>query len=319
MGLTMLSTLTQELETILLAYLVAKQDDRLGLFDVLMDKVAEDGSVKGSTTLHFNRFGFVGTETYTEASRTLTDGTAVAGAAVDITAEQKTLNVKELAGPYNGAAVGPLGITEGMLKMSLHNIAEKVGPALNRDYKRFREVQARTLALATTKYVTSDTNSSTNEGAVVVSKPATYSWLTEIRRRLAEDCKVDPHANGRYLGFITPRHTKELLNDADVKQAMATRPDAAQVVGYVGTLAGIDLFEYTFMPTKGVGAGGAVTGYQSIFCGSQKPGAYYQHEAVSVRLKDDTDYGRQMNTIWKEFAGYADRWAADHVVRGITT
>jgi hypothetical protein len=307
-------------ETILATYLVLKTDDKLGIFESgLAAKVAEDGSVQGSTTLHFNRFDFVGTETYTTASRALTDGTAISGTPVALSAAQKTLNVQELAGPYNGTAVAPIGITEGMLKMSMHSLAERIGPALMRDYKRFRDAVVRDLALASTVYVTGGaTPSLTNEGAIAAAQAATYAWLTEVRQQLA-DRKVPPFANERYRGFIQPRHTKELLRDADVKAAMNTRPDAAQIVGYIGTLAGIDLYEWTFIPTKGVGAGGAVVGYQSIFFGGIPGVGLYQHEAVSVRVKDDTDYGRQLNTVWKEFAGYADAWASDVIVRGITT
>jgi hypothetical protein len=322
MALTTLATLTQELETILATYLVPKTDDRLGFFESgICGEVAPAGSVSGSNTLHFNRFDYVGTETYSTASRTLTDGTAISGTPVALSAAQKTLNVIEFAGPYNGSGVAPIGITEGMLKTSLHDLASRIGPALQRDYKRFRDAVCRDICLASTSYMSGGaTPSSTNEGTVTAGgQKATYAWITEVRQALADKKVPAFGANGRYRGFIMPRHTKELLNDSDVKAAFNTRPDAAQITGYVGTLAGIDLYEMTFIPTKGVGSAGGVTGYQAIFFGEIPGCGMYQHEPVSVRVKDDTDYGRQLNTIWKEFAGYADAWASDVIVRGLTT
>ncbi len=305
----------------LLAYLVPKPDDAIQVFDSgLMTPVAEQGSVKGSTTLHVDQFGFTGSGgTMTETARRLTDGTDVSGTPVGMSATQYALTVREYGGLHDGANVAPLGITELMLDTATHDLAAKIGPHLMRDYRYWRDQVAIGLALTTTTYWTAGaTPSNTNQATVTAGQKASYNWLTEIRANLAGN-KIPGFGNGRYRGFIQPRQTKELLQDADVKQAMATRTDAAQIVGYIGTLAGIDLYEATNLGTTGIGSAGGVTGYNALFYGAFAPCGYYEHLGVSARVNKNDDYGRKYLTIWKEHAAYGALDVNTMAVKGWST
>lgn len=321
MAITTTASFTQELESMLMAFTTPKPDDQLSIFaSGLMGEVASPGSVVGSTTLHVNQFGWTGSGgTFTESARRLTDGTDVSGTPVGMSATQYSLTLREYGGPHDASNVAPLGITELMLGVGTHNLAQKIGPHLLRDYMYWRDQVALGLAMTTTSYWTAGaTPSSTNQATVTAAQKASYTWLTEIRANLASN-KVPTFGNGRYRGFIQPRQTKELLQDSDVKQAMATRPDGAPIVGYVGTLAGIDLYEATNLGTTGIGAGSAVTGYNSVFFGAVAPCGYYQHMGMTPRLNNNNDYGRKYLTIWKEHAAYAALDVNTYAIKGFST
>lgn len=321
MAITTTSSFTTELENALLAYLTPKPDDKLQVFNSgIITPVATPGSVKGATTLHVNQFGWTGSGgTFTESARRLTDGTDVSGTPVGMSATQYTLTVREYGGPHDASNVAPLGITELMLDVGTHELAAKIGPHLLRDYLYWRDQVAIALALTTTSYWTAgSTPSNTNQATVTAAQKASYTWLTEIRANLAAN-KVPTFENGRYRGLIQPRQTKELLQDSDVKQAMATRTDGAPIVGYVGTLAGIDLYEATNLGTTGIGSGSAVTGYNSLFFGGVAPCGFYQHMAMTPRLNKNDDYGRKYLTIWKEHAAYAALDVNTYAVKGWST
>lgn len=324
MAITTTSSFTTELENMLLMELIPKPDDKLQVFDSgLMAQAAPDGSVKGATTLHVNQFGWTGSAgTMTEAARRLTDGTDVSGTPVGMSATQYTLTVREYGGPHDATNVAPLGITELMLDVATHDLAAKIAPHLLRDYRYWRDQVAINLALTTTTYWTAGaTPSNSNQATVTANQAATYKWLTEIRANLAGN-KIPAFPNGRYRGFISPRQTKELLQDTAVT-ALATgtggRTDAPPIQGYVTTLAGIDLFEATNLGTTGIGSGGAVTGYNAIFFGAYAPCAYYQHKTMSPRVNKNDDYGRKYLTIWKEHAAYAALDINTFCVKGWST
>ncbi len=321
MAITTTSSFTTELENMLLAFVTPKPDDQLSIFTSgLVTPVAAPGSVKGSTVLHVNQFGWTGSGgTFTEAARRLTDGTDVSGTPVGMSATQYTLNVREYGGPHDATNVAPLGITELMLDVGTHELAAKIGPHLLRDYLYWRDLVALNLALTTTSYWTAGTTpSNSDQATVAAAEKASYSWLTEIRANLAAN-KVPAFGNGRYRGFIQPRQTKELLQDSDVKQAMATRPDGAPITGYIGTLAGIDLYEATNLGTTGIGAGSAVTGYNSVFFGAVAPIGMYQHMPMTPRLNKNDDYGRKYLTIWKEHAAYGALDVNTYAIKGFST
>jgi hypothetical protein len=321
------SSFTQELENALLAFLVAKPDDRYGLFDVVSKEVAPPGSIQGSKTIHVDQFNWTGSSgTFDESSRRLTDGTDISGTPVGMSAGQFTLTLREYGGPHDSSNVAPLGITELMLSIATHDLAAKIGPHLLRDYRRWKDAVCRDICLTSTSYMTGGSSpSSTNEGTVTSGQKATFAWLTEVAAMLKTNL-APAMPNGRYMGFISPRHTKELLQDSDVKQVFqgggALRQDIPTINGYVGTLAGIDLFELTTIVTKGVGSGSAVTGYQAIFCGDRDGlpcCGHYDHLAVTPRVNKNDDYGRKYLTIWKEHAAYGALDVNTACVRGITT
>lgn len=324
MAITTTSSFTQELENALLAFTTPKPDDRLSIFGSgLMTEVAPVGSVKGSTVLRVNQFGWTGSGgTMTESARRLTDGTDVSGTPVGMSATQYTLNVREYGGPHDATNVAPLGITELMLDVGTHDLAAKIGPHLLRDYNYWRDQVALNLALTSTSYWTAGaTPSNTNQATVTAAQKATYAWLTEIAATLGTN-KVPKFANGTYRGFISPRQKKELQQDADLKQAFASRADSPLLIGgadYIATIAGIELYEATNLGTTGIGAGSAVTGYNALFYGAVAPCGFYQHKAMNPRLNKNDDYGRKYLTIWKEHAAYAALDVNTYAVKGFST
>jgi len=316
MALTTTATLTQEFVEALSMEMLPKSDDKYPFHaSGLCYEPYSPGSMRGANVIDIQQPVLVG-GTMTEASRRLTEGTDLATTGIAITETRFQLTVREYGGPHDGTNVQPLGITEFMLKRASHDLLTDLGGKLRRDYLRWRDAVVRDLALGTTSLVLSD--AAATEGNIVVSKPASYAWLTRVRKKLA-DLLIAPQANGRYTGFVSTKDYADLLNDADVKTAMVYRDDAMQFSGYIGTVCGIDLYEVTYMPTKGVGAASAVTGYQSIFFGVNPPLGYYEAMGVSPRVSTNNDFGRKQLLAWVSHEAYGALDINNFVVRGIST
>lgn len=317
MALNTTATLTQEFVDALAMEMLPKPDDTYQFFSSpgLIHEPFSPGSKAGTKQILMNQPAFPGAG-FAEADRRTTEATRYAGGTpLSITETQYPLVLREYGGPHDGVGPVPIGLSEFLIKSATSDLVSDVGGKLRRDYLRWRDAVIRDLALGTTSLVTAD---GTAEGAITAAKKASYEWLTRVRKTLKQKL-VPAGANGRYIGFLDPKDVTDLLNDADVKQAKATRDDAPVITGYIGTVAGFDLYEATTFPTKAVGAGGAVTGYQSFFHGTIPGIGHYTHQAATPRVDKNDDFGRMFLTMWFSEEAYGECDLDNAVVRGITT
>jgi hypothetical protein len=316
MALTTTATLTQEFVEALAMEMLPKPDDKYPFFDAgMLHQPYSPGSLSGANVIDIQQPVLPG-GTMTEAARRLTEGTALATTGLAITETRFQITVREYGGPHDGTNVQPFGITEFLLKRAAHDLLADLGGKLRRDYLRWRDAVVREMALATTNAVMS--SPSLAEGAITANIAASYAMLVRVRRALA-NALIPPLANGRYIGFVSTKDYADLLADADIKQAMATRDDAPVITGYIGTVCGIDLYEATYFLTKGVGAGQAVTGYQSLFFGGIPFIGYYSGMPVTPRVSTDNDFGRKQLLAWVAHEAYGPLDINNACVRGIST
>jgi hypothetical protein len=317
---------TDEFLDILNAEMLPRPDDRY-IWD-LMGCMKEYEAPKGVATsavtdkkLLVNKPTFIGAG-FSEAARRLTDGTDVGiGNPLGLDYDQFGIQVREYGGPYTAGgvnAVTPIGITEFTSERSLQNIAEEIGEKLRRDHVRWRNAVCRDLCLASTTVVLAD--SAAAEGNIVAGKGISWEFLRRLRKSL-EDLLIPPFPNGQYRYAIGTNDEANLYLDADVKDALKRRPelDEAFKVGYIGSVLGFDFVVDTTMPTKAVGAGGAVTGYQGVAHGAIPCIGHSTALAPQARRSELTDYGRKGLFIWKSHEGWGTLDLNNVCVRTITT
>lgn len=317
MAITTTGTLTQEFVDALSAEMIPKPDDQYPFWAGLNPYAPYGpGSVRGSNVIKMNQPALVG-GTMSETARRLTEGTDITTTPIAITEGQFSMTVREYGGPHDGSVVAPLGVTEFLRERAAKDLLADLGGKLRRDYIRWRDAVVRDIALTTTTSILADP--AATEANIVAAKAASAAWLARVRKQLATNLIPPLPSTGRWIGYITSKDVMELATDTTIAAAKQTRDDHPAITGYVTTVHGIDLFEATYMPTKGVGSGGAVTGYQSIFIGTLPTQGYYQGKSVSVRRNNNDDFGRKDLLAWVSHEAYGALDINAAAVRGLTT
>jgi N4-gp56 family major capsid protein len=239
--------------------------------------------------------------TFTEVSRRLTEGTPVSATPQAATMGQVTVTIREYAGPHDGAAVAPIGITDFLKRRATHNLVEYVGTLLRRDRNKLVDHVISDLLLATT-HVT--TPGDVAEGSLVAGSKLTEDELSEMLRKLQER-NIPTFSNGLYMCVMSPKHFEDLRADTKFRESVRyLGTEGALVSGHVANHGGFMMVISSNIPTAGVGAGGAVTGYRGVAFGPQAIGWGIGMDAEARRSKDD-DYGREDRVLWIAHEGWA--------------
>lgn len=314
MALTMVTNLTQEVFDAIAAEMLIKADDNLTFLQQVTPMEPQQWE-PGAKTLQFNQPDLP-TGVYSETSRRLTEGTPITANSKAITMATKILTLREYAGPYDSGAVTPFGITEKMVKMAKHELIPMLGQFMRRDRNKFLDNVRRDDMLLASLVQTPDDSA---EGVVASGQAATGLWLRKLNKKM-KDNLVPTFPNGRWKIIINTRQEAELKSDPEVNKAFREWATANPIIlsGQLGTYEGFDIFVDTLMPTKGVGAGGAVTGYQAVAFGPYHLGQGTVM-APSIREADDTDFQRQQRILWISLEAFGPLYVDLYVVRGITT
>lgn len=314
MPLTSTTTLTQELMDLISAEMLIAPDD-LYLFyaNGPIQRADSDAVVPGVNVINFNR-PTLPTGTYTETSRRLTDGTAVNLTSIAIAMTQVGLTIREYAGPHDGTQVTPFGVTEFLRNRAKHNVVAIIGEFMRRDRNRFLDVTIRDLLLASAQVFTPN---GAAEGAITAGQLMTVAALRGLNK-VMKDAKIPTWANGKWRLILNTRDEQNLKADTEYREAyryFVMQNPAFD--GHVMSFEGFDIMITTNISTKGVGAGAAVTGYQGAAFGPYGIGHGVAMEP-SVRMADDTDFGRLERMIWKSEECVGTLYS-DLIYRTITT
>ncbi len=312
MALTTTSSLSQDVQDMIAAEMLIVPDDEFQFLKLGPVESKDAEIAPGTNVVHFD-VPTLPTGTYTEASRRLTEGTAVPSTSLAIAMTQVDLTVREYAGPHDGSAINPFGVTEFLVKRAKHDIVKLVGSFLRRDYNKFLNKTIMDLLLAASNAVIVG---GVAEGSVTASQAASAAWLSAVNKKL-KDQLVPTFPNGRWRGIINTKQESELKQDPTIREQLRYTSNNPLFAGYIGTWENIDLAVDTLMPTKAVGSGGAVTGYQATFFGPYGIGQGITLQP-SVREADDTDFQRQQRLIWLSHQAIGTLYSG-LLVRGITT
>lgn len=313
MGLTTVAGLTQETFDAIAAEMLIKADND---FVFLQQVEPQMGTVEpGAKTVTFNQPDLP-TGTYTEASRRLTEGTAITANSKAITMSTKTLTLREYGGPYDGSAVTPFGVTEKLRKMAKHDVVPLIGQFMRRDRNKWLDYIRRESMLAATLVQTPDDS---DEGVIAAGQGASAAWLRRMNKKM-KDNLVPTFANGRWKLIITTQQEQELKTDPEIQAAFREFAAANPILqrGQLGFYENFDIYVDTLMYTKSVGSGGLITGQQSVAFGPYHLGTLTVMPP-EIREADDTDFGRMQRIMWISIEAHGPLYVADYVVRGITT
>lgn len=239
--------------------------------------------------------------TFTEVSRRLTEGTPVSSTVLAATMGQVTVTIREYAGPHSGAEVQAIGISDFLKRRATHDLVQYVGTLLRRDRNKFVDHVISDLLLTTT-HVT--TPGDVAEASLVAGAKLTEDELSEMLRKLQER-NIPTFSNGMYLCVMSPKHFEDLRADTKFRESVRyLGAEGALVSGHVANHAGFMLVISSNIPTAGVGAGGAVTGYRGVACGPGAIGHAIGMPVEARRSKND-DFGREDRVLWVAHEGWA--------------
>lgn len=313
MALATSATLTQEFVDMLSAELLPREDDRYPFYENGPIMKQDDEATQPGKVILFDR-PVLPTGTFTEASRRLTEGTAIGTDSLAVTMDQVSLTVREYAGPHDGSAIKPFGITEFLKKRAKHDLVGLIGSHMRRDRIKFLDQTIMDLLLAATTVVTPN---GVTEAAIAAGQVATASWLRALNKTM-KDALIPTFPNGNWRLIINTRDEQNLLADTEYREANRYLGLQNPVFkGHIGTFAGFDIMSSTRFPTKAVGAASAVTGYQGVAFGPYGVGHGVGMEP-QIRAANDTDFGRQERVLWVAHECFGTLMA-NMLVRTITT
>lgn len=295
MAVTSTTSLTQELMDLISAEMLIQPDD-LYLFyaNGPIQRADSDAVVPGVNVINFNR-PTLPTGTYTETSRRLTDGTVVDTTGIAIAMTQVSLTIREYAGPHDGTAVRPFAVTEFLKNRAKHNVVALIGEFMRRDRNKFLDVTIRDLLLASSNVFTPD---GSTEATITAGQVMTVAAIRSLNKTM-KDAKIPTYPNGRWRLMLNTRDEQNLKSDEEYREAMRYFVQQNPVFdGHVMSFEGFDIMVTTHISTDTVGAGDAVTAYQGAAWGPYGIGHGVAKEP-SVRMADDTDFGRLERMIWK--------------------
>ena len=252
--------------------------------------------------------------TFTETSRRLTEGTVVSANPQAATMGQVTITIREYAGPHDSTNVAPIGITDFLKRRAKHDLVQYVGTLLRRDRNKFVDHVVSDLLLTTTNV---STPSGTAEGSLTAGAKLTEVMLAAMLRAL-QDRNIPTFANGQYMLVMSPKHFEDLRADTNFRESVRyLGAEGALVQGHVANHGGFMIVISSNIPTKGVGAGSAVTGYQGVAFGPGAIGHGIGMDAEARRSQND-DFGREDRVLWIAHEGWA-LLDTDFVQRLVTT
>ncbi len=246
--------------------------------------------------------------TMTEASRALTEGTAIGSTPVAATLGQVSLTLKEFAGPHNGTDVVPLGITDFLKRRAEHDLVEYCGLLLRRDRNAWLDrVLCDKLLTTTNQTIGSGGAGGATTGTMTLDgNLLTDADLAVIKRKLMVR-NIPTFPTGMYGLVISPQHEENLRADSqfrEIARYLAASPGNILCSGHIADYGGFHIVVSNNIPTVAVGSGGSVTGYQALAFGPGALGWAIGMDAEARRSKSD-DFGREDRLIWISHEAFA--------------
>jgi hypothetical protein len=239
----------------------------------------------------------------TEASRRLTEGTAVSATPQAVTMGQVPLTCREYAGPHDGSNVAPVAITDFLKRRSKHDLVEYLGVLLRRDRNAWLDLVLCNLLLSTSN-VSNGSGAASLSTATAGSNPLIDDDLAAIKLAL-QSRNIPRFSDGFYCLVISPQHEADLRKDDQFREIVRYQAAAGPLTqGHLGDYNGFHILVSNNVPTAGVGSGGSVTGYQGVAFGPQAVGWGIGMEAEARRSKAD-DFGREDRLLWISHEAFA--------------
>lgn len=268
---------------------------------------------KDGHTLRFNRPVFTDS-TYTEASRTIAASQSISTTAIDLSAEQVSLTIKRLAGPYGSASVQPYAVDRFDAEHSVHSLASTVGMHLARDRWKLMDTivggHFDTVASGYTLFPGDSNNAITTDASAFVAsvtgsqRPFDVETIFRAEEKL-QGANIPRFANGAYIAVLTPKQVRQLRSDPAFKQLAvfdSSRNPLAR--SFVASIGNVEIYTSSTNTTDS----GTVTGVtiqHGVMFGPSKVG-YANAGPARVASANEDNYGETAKVVWICYEGFAN-------------
>lgn len=268
--------------------------------------VAELGHRGVGHTIRINRPVFSGGG-YTEASRVIAQSTSISTTPIEIGAEQVSITVKRVAGPYasSGTAVQPYAIDRFDAGKSVHALASLVGLHLRRDRMTYLDTVVGLLYdSATTNIVRAGNLTADNQFPASGQQPLDLDTLLRAVETLS-NANIPRFADGRYMAILSPTQIRQLKTDPE--WASQAKEDVAYNLltggDYINVGTDLKIAQSNTIQRDTATVSGATIQRGLMF----GPGAigYGLDDACRVAAANEDNYGETAKVIWLAYEGLA--------------
>lgn len=251
-----------------------------------------DFAAKFGATMRFNRPSFA-TSTYTLASRIVGPNQTLSTTPVAVTAEQTSLTLLRLGGPYDSTnGVSPIAIENFDANMSVHKLVEVAGLTLVYDYHRTLEgIITGLLDLGTAIYP--GTASADSDFTAVSDFPMDVETIRRAEAT-ADTNSLPVFSDGYRIAVLHPTQILQLQSDDEYQKQAVFMPEYNTLKGYVKTISRTHIFRSPTLTETTNGTVKVCKGHficpQSLLVGMGRP--------VSVRQASDDNFGETPKILW---------------------
>lgn len=220
-----------------------------------------------------------------------------------LSASQFSITVAE-----HGYAVA---VSELLLNASFDDVMASASRLLGRNMALYLDESARNTLLQATSVIYgydklvggSITRISPYDKGAAAANRAGLTGTFDFTSALVKDAvetlatKNVPRLGETYVSFVHPHQSRRLRDDPEFIEVTKYAAPGNFMLGEIGRLNDVVFIETTQVKTLGVGAGGASSGYQSIFLGDN---AFGHAISLPVELRDGgiLDFGREHALAW---------------------
>lgn len=264
-------------------------------------------------TVRFNRPIFTDS-TYTAAARTVAASQSISTTAIDLTAEQVSLTIQRLAGPYGSSSVQPYAIDRFDAEHSVHSLVNTVGMHLARDHWKLTDTITGglfdTVASGYTLFPGDSNNAITTDASAFVAsvtgsqRPFDVETIFRAEEKL-QSANIPRFGNGVYMAVLSPKQVRQLRSDPAFKQLAvfdASRNPLAQ--SFVGRIGSVEIYVSATNATDSSSVSG-VTIQHGVMFGPSKIG-YANAGPARVAYANEDNYGETAKVVWICYEGFAN-------------
>lgn len=296
------------------------------IFHQFANKRLELGRGPGDA-IQVARVAYAATGTAT-ADWELDPATPIFSGAQPITATAARVTLKEY-GMGKNASQAPIGVPEFIMAVSLLDLEAALQRNIGHNYNEFEDISLRSLWLATTRTVYNKKGSVVESAADVLAGDGgtvTQAFLNFLYAYLCA-LQVPAYLNGKYGLVLNSNALAQLKNSLAQKNQYlspgdmaaitnifnsSTQSDLEKISGYEGEIGNFMIFS-TNAISLGAAAtpgaqtetiGGAARITRSSFAFGADTIAHAVGMPMQLRRKNEDDYGRMNNYIWKSHCGF---------------
>lgn len=276
------------------------ENDALKLYNGTLSQIFEtplDETFVGmpGTTVRFNRPAYDST-TYTWASRTVGPTQAISTTPIGVKAEQASLTLQLLTGPYDSAnnCVAPYGLDKFSAQVGVNKVTDYTGEMLKYDFHRVLEAGATALLdLGTAVYpagMTADNDITTvNGGALSVEQIARA-------QKIMDNANLPTFADGYRLLVIPPDGAYHLSGDSQFRDAKYFQEMNIVYRTYVGSIRGFHIITSTTLTATNNSSSVPVYKAHAV-----APGVLGVASGIppQVAFSNDTNFGLTGKVMWQ--------------------